>query len=353
MQNFKRMDFGPRINGIISDSLNKATDQIHLNPYLFNMITIRQEVQGSCHADTQSIYLRGPRGFTVEQYTSHSDSVNYHMTSAVVSAAKDAAEDAMGMLGVLEQADIGHVLIVSLKPGGKVLPHVDEGDYSDHYQRFHMVLDTNPGCVMRCGEESIHMEQGAVYWFNHKKPHSFANEGDTDRLHIIFDCVPSVRVKGDDPVKLPGMVHYRESTVTEMLEVAPILFKEHWEEIAKNKQLMVLSPDEQAYRTMEEAGRLMILAAMKDDVMVGYSVSFIVRHPHYSGLTVCQNDLIYIHPDHREGGVGIRLIKKTEQEGKLRGAQLMLWHAKENTPLAAMLPRMGCGVQDIIFSKEL
>lgn len=148
-------------------------------------------------------------------------------------------------------------------------------------------------------------------------------------------------------------MNIRESNVTEMLELAPLLFQEHWEEIARNKQLMVLDPHEPSYRAIEDAGQLMILAAFIGEQMVGYSVNFLLIHPHYASLTVCQNDIVYVHPDHRNGGVGIRLMKHTEQEGKARGAQMMLWHAKENTPLAEILPRMGYGVQDIIYSKEI
>lgn len=148
-------------------------------------------------------------------------------------------------------------------------------------------------------------------------------------------------------------MNIRESNVTEMLALAPLLFQEHWEEIARNKQLMVLDPHEPSYRAIEDAGQLMILAAFIGEQMVGYSVNFLLIHPHYAGLTVCQNDIVYVHPDHRNGGVGIRLMKHTEREGKARGAQMMLWHAKENTPLADILPRMGYGVQDIIYSKEI
>ena len=148
-------------------------------------------------------------------------------------------------------------------------------------------------------------------------------------------------------------MNIRESNVTEMLELAPLLFREHWEEIARNKQLMVLDPHEPSYRAIEDAGQLMILAAFKGYQLVGYSVNFLLTHPHYAGLTVCQNDIVYVHPDHRNGGFGIRMMKMTEQEGKARGAQMMLWHAKENTPLAEILPRMGYGVQDIVYSKEI
>ena len=49
----------------------------------------------------------------------------------------------------------------------------------------------------------------------------------------------------------------------------------------------------------------------------------------------------------------MRLIKETERMAKERGVQLMLWHAKPNTALEKMMPRLGYGVQDIIFSIQI
>jgi predicted GNAT superfamily acetyltransferase len=149
------------------------------------------------------------------------------------------------------------------------------------------------------------------------------------------------------------MVEIRESTVDEMLAHAGELFAEHWDEIALNKQVMVLKPDEARYRGMEASGGLLILAAFVDGELVGYSVNFVIHHLHYADLCVCSNDLLFIAQSHREGGLGIRLMRRTEEAARARGARLVLWHAKPNTALAAILPRMGYGVQDIIFSKEV
>jgi len=149
------------------------------------------------------------------------------------------------------------------------------------------------------------------------------------------------------------MYEVRHSTVDEMLSFGQALFEQHWDEIARNKKVMVLKPNEEAYRALEDAGSLLTLAVLKAGEIVGYSVNFIVRHPHYADLLVCQNDLLFIDQANRQGGAGIRLMRRTEQEAKARGCRLMLWHAKEHTPLADMLPRMGYGVQDIIFSKQI
>lgn len=332
-----------------------ALKELDAHPDLWGQITARQDFPGSDHKDTETIYLRGPAKLDVpSDYMAVGNAVDYLGNLGELPACADLLRHALETVGASE---LGYVMIVKLKAGGYVTPHIDEGPYSDHFTRFHLVLSTNAACVFHVEQEDQHMQAGELWQFDHKSTHHFVNNGDTDRIHIIFDAVPApalrVCIRGKSSDTLPGMFEVRRSSVDEMLANGQELFAQHWDEIARNKDVMVLKPDEAAYRRMEEAGSLLILAAVKAGRIVGYSVNFIVRHPHYADLLVCQNDLLFIDQAHREGGAGIRLMKRTEQEGKRRGCRLMLWHAKESTPLAAMLPRMGYGVQDIVFSKQL
>jgi len=203
----------------------------------------------------------------------------------------------------------------------------------------------------------VHMPVGSIWQFDHRARHTFVNNGKTDRIHVIFDAVPRpglrVCITGRESANIRPALDIRESTVDEMLREAPKLFQDHWDEIALNKDVMVLKPNEPVYRAMEREGQLLILGAYKGGELIGYSVNFLVRHPHYADLQVCQNDLLFIAREHRAGVLGVRLIRVTESAAKARGAQLMLWHAKEGSALAKIMPRMGCKVQDIIFSKGL
>lgn len=334
---------------------SEALHELAAHPDLWKQITARQDFPGSDHKDTETIYLRGPGHMeTPADYMAVGNAADYLGNLAALPWCEALVRDALKAIGATE---LGYVMVVKLKAGGVVTPHVDEGPYSDHYTRFHLVLSTNARCVFHVGDEVKHMRICELWQFDHKARHHFVNGGETDRIHIIFDAVPApsiaVCITGRGADKMPPMFEVRRSTVDEMLQNGQELFAQHWDEIARNKEVMVLKPDEAAYRRMEEAGSLLILAAHKAGRIVGYSVNFIVRHPHYADLMVCQNDLLFIDQAHREGGAGIRLMRRTEQEGKKRGCRLMLWHAKEGTPLADMLPRMGYGVQDIVFSKQI
>lgn len=141
--------------------------------------------------------------------------------------------------------------------------------------------------------------------------------------------------------------------VSDVIDLSTALQTEHWEEIAKNKHLMVLAPDVEKYRLIEQAGKLFAVLAYDGDEMVGYSVNIVDNNLHYRDLVQAQNDVLFVKPSHRAGRLFLRLREATMRMAAARGARLMLWHAKEDTPLADILPRLGCKVQDIIYSEEL
>ena len=185
MHNFARLAQGLEVAPIV-DALAKLPD-------LWGEITDRQYFTRSPHRDTETIFLRGPLKLTPYYYQFDLGAYDYP------------AMDLLGHVLVpvlrpllteqLQVDELGHVLIVKLKPGGRVTEHIDQGAYADHYTRFHVALTSNPGCYQTAGDERATFAPGEAWWFNHKKPHTAANEGETDRLHIIIDAVaPGFRV---------------------------------------------------------------------------------------------------------------------------------------------------------------
>lgn len=147
----------------------------------------------------------------------------------------------------------------------------------------------------------------------------------------------------------------RPISVVEQLPRVTELLREHWEEIALNKSLMVLKPNVELYAALEARNLLVSFGAFDGDEMVGYSVTILQpSHLHYADLCMATNDVLFVRQAHRGASrAGLQLIRATEQACKEQGAQLMLWHAKPDTALLALMPRLGYGVQDVIFSREL
>lgn len=83
-----------------------------------------------------------------------------------------------------------------LVPGVRYGYHRD-GQPSNWITRVHVPLVTSPHCWFAWEEQEgrrVFMDVGWAYSFNTMKAHSYANDGPTDRVHLLFDVV---RHEGD------------------------------------------------------------------------------------------------------------------------------------------------------------
>ncbi|MCP5149829.1 MAG: aspartyl/asparaginyl beta-hydroxylase domain-containing protein [Ectothiorhodospiraceae bacterium] len=83
--------------------------------------------------------------------------------------------------------------IVCLPAGRRVYPHVDRGDYYLVRDRYHLVLRSTLGSWLRAEDEEVRMQEGELWWFDNKQVHEAHNDGDQDRIHMIFDLLPRAR----------------------------------------------------------------------------------------------------------------------------------------------------------------
>lgn len=92
-----------------------------------------------------------------------------------------------------QDALLGRAKIVRLPAGRRVYPHVDRGEYYAMRDRFHLVLRSARGSWLKAGDEEIRMQEGELWWFDNKQLHEAFNDGDEDRIHVIFDLLPRAR----------------------------------------------------------------------------------------------------------------------------------------------------------------
>lgn len=85
--------------------------------------------------------------------------------------------------------EVGMITVAIMEPGAKVVKHVDQGPYYQHYRRFHMPLNTVVGSIITAGDKVVSMKAGEVWELNNLIPHSAENNGDVDRYHMIIDAV--------------------------------------------------------------------------------------------------------------------------------------------------------------------
>lgn len=86
---------------------------------------------------------------------------------------------------------LGRAKIVCLPAGKQVYPHIDRGEYYRVRNRYHLVLRSSLGSWMKTGDEEVRMREGELWWFDNNEVHEARNDGDQDRIHVIFDMLPA------------------------------------------------------------------------------------------------------------------------------------------------------------------
>lgn len=144
----------------------------------------RTTFEGTPHAQVDDILLRFglPDG-----KTSVADDLEAYDMEPMRSlrGAKDLCLDIMRLVG---GSRLGRVVITKLAYGKQILPHKDVmGEYSKYYTRYHVVLQGLPGSMFNCGDETVQMKTGEVWWFSAKDEHSLKNNSADDRVHMLVD----------------------------------------------------------------------------------------------------------------------------------------------------------------------
>lgn len=88
------------------------------------------------------------------------------------------------------QCEKASVRVLNLRPGAVIKEHRDrELAYEQGEARIHIVLQTNPGVLFYVDGENMALQPGSCWYMNFDLPHRLENNGATDRLHLVMDCI--------------------------------------------------------------------------------------------------------------------------------------------------------------------
>ena len=136
-------------------------------------------------------------------------------------------------------------------------------------------------------------------------------------------------------------------------DMLPIL-QEHWEEVAKFKEIMVFNPHVQRYIEIERAGRLHLVTLWLDGKLHGYSVHFIVNgHPHYRQLKWAEDDVHFIHPVYRGTGLHQEMRLFALRTLKERGVDFVTARTKVDHQHDLTLRQIGYKPLDNVYGLNL
>lgn len=117
------------------------------------------------------------------------------------------------------------------------------------------------------------------------------------------------------------MITAQVESLTARLEELKVLFPQHWEELALNKDKVPLDPRYDVYLARDAAGEVVLVTLREHGQIMGYFVGFVNPGLHYQTCLTCIMDIFYVRQDKRQGWNGVKLFKAVEEELKRRGVQ--------------------------------
>lgn len=156
------------------------------------------------------------------------------------------------------------------------------------------------------------------------------------------------------PVALRSPCTYgRESLCDVWNDIQPLLYL-HWREIATHQDIP-LQPIRAYYDAGEASGVLRIFT-VRDILknLIGYAVYLVAPNAHYGSCLQANQDVLYVHPDWRRGGLAARLIRFCDDRLREDGVQVVAQHVKLAHPvLSVLLERAGYQAVETIYTKRL
>jgi hypothetical protein len=86
-----------------------------------------------------------------------------------------------------ERAEYPRIMLAKLPAGESIKPHIDRSPAAQFPHKLHIPLISNEETCFVLDNEKIKMELGTIYEVNNRINHSVINNGQTDRIHLIFE----------------------------------------------------------------------------------------------------------------------------------------------------------------------
>lgn len=160
------------------------------NPQFYEIYTQREKMEVKLR-NTRSIYLRSPKNFSALNVKATTDTAHLldcenNMMWPVFSPYIDQFIQLLAR--EFGMTRFGRAFITKLLPRTAIDEHIDFGHYFKSYHRFHLPLQTMPGCSFTVEDYNEELVAGDVYVLNNCRPHSVNNTSDIDRIHLIVDA---------------------------------------------------------------------------------------------------------------------------------------------------------------------
>jgi hypothetical protein len=87
-------------------------------------------------------------------------------------------------------SEVQYARLMRLTPGSRIKEHRDHDlDAEAGIARVHIPITTNPGVTFELNRVPVAMKPGSAWYLRLSDPHRVANDGTSDRVHLVLDLV--------------------------------------------------------------------------------------------------------------------------------------------------------------------
>lgn len=149
-------------------------------------------------------------------------------------------------------------------------------------------------------------------------------------------------------------MEFAEERLRDIQEELARLLPLHYAEVALDQDSIKLQPAWEQYLALDAIGTLHIITARVEGALVGYFLSFIHPHLHYSTSLTAVSDLYYMEPRYRASG-GEKLFRTWVEFMEKRGVQKVFIQHKlhVNAQIGPLLQKIGFTLIEHVWSKLL
>lgn len=161
-----------------------ALRELATQPELWDQNTLRTSHPDTAHADVSDIWL-----WFNEIPQNPNDVINDIQTIPYPAWGRlpTLRKLVLDLIRRVDGVQLGRCIVTKLPPGGIITPHVDQGAPAEFYTRYQIVLQSYPGALFYCENETANFHSGDVWWINNRVQHSVVNNSADDRIVCIVD----------------------------------------------------------------------------------------------------------------------------------------------------------------------
>jgi hypothetical protein len=137
----------------------------------------------------------------------------------------------------------------------------------------------------------------------------------------------------------------------DFIKDAKHLYPAHWDELALNKDKVLLDVNYKAYSILNEIEPLLVVTIRDNGRLVGYYMGFVAFNLHYKTCLELIMDIFWTHPDIRGGFDFVKMFREVELEAKRRGVHRIHHSSKLHKDCSVLFKRLGMTPVETLYSK--